>query len=51
MLYKKSVSLTVVQHHSDIKIKNLYLKRLDLPFLCIFDPGLLFKIFSTLAPF
>ena len=27
------------------------LKRLDLPFLCIFDPGLLFKIFSTLAPF
>ena len=27
------------------------LKRLDLPFLCIFDPGLLFKIFSTLAHF
>ena len=27
------------------------LKKLDLPFLCIFDPGLLFKIFSTLVPF
>ena len=31
--------------------KAQILKRLDLPFLCIFDPGHLFKIFSTLAPF
>ena len=28
-------------------ILTFLLKRLDLPFLCIFDPGLLFKVFST----
>ena len=47
----EQLSAAVLGKQHELRDMYIYLKRLDLPFLCNFDPGLLFKIFSTLTLF